>query len=612
MSLPPVSDGTLVVFAIIFGALVLFVSEVIPNDVTAIAVLVVLVALQPLTGISAEDGISGFANPATVTIMAMYILSEGVQRTGVVQWLGVKIGRLTGGNETRLLGATIGTTATAAGIINNTPVVAVFIPMVQRLAERTHLSPSKLLLPLSYAAMLGGTLTLVGTSTNLLASDLALRLIGQPLSMFQFTPLGVIVLLVGGAYLLTIGRRLTPARIDPLAGFLEEFDLEDHVARLRVREGSPLADRSIDGAFAGIDLDVDLLQVTRGQQTFLATYTDERLRVGDLLVVRATPEVRQQFAREFELGRFRQDVVTDEDLGRPDSRGRLVEMYVPDGSTLVGETLRSAAVRQRYNATVLAIKRGTNVFHEDIADVALDRGDTLLLQSTEGSIERFVRNDNLIITQHYLDLFPEYTSENGVELSPKTPLAVGILLTVIAVAALGLLPISIAALGGVVAMVSTGCIGTSDAYDAVSWNVIFLLAGVIPLGLAMQRTGGDQFVSALLVDVGGVVPPIVLLGLFYLLTSVFANVITPTATVVLMAPIAVSTAASIGATRLSFLFAVMFACNSALMTPIGYQTNLMVYGPGGYRFTDYLRVGGPLQAILTVVVTVGIALIWGV
>jgi di/tricarboxylate transporter len=612
MALPPISDGTLVVFAIIAVALVAFVSEVVPNDITAIGVLVALVVLEPLTGVGAEEGIAGFANPATVTIMAMYILSEGVQQTGVVQLLGVYIGRLTGNSETRLLGATIGTTATAAGLINNTPVVAVFIPMVQRLAERTHRSPSKLLLPLSYAAMLGGTLTLVGTSTNLLASDLADRLVGEPLSMFEFTPLGVVVLLVGGAYLLTVGRRLVPARIAPLAGFLEEFDLEDHVARLRVREGSPLAGRSVEGAFEDVDLDVDLLQVTRGKQTFLATYTDEQLQVGDRLVVRATPEVREAFAREYELGRFRQDVVTDEDLSAAESRGRLVEMYVPEGSNLTGETLRSSNFRQRYNGTVLAIRRGDRVFHEEIADRSLERGDLLLLQSTESSIERFVRNSNLLISQHYLDLFPEYETEHGVDLSPRTPVALAILFGVIAAAALNLLPISIAALGGVVAMVSTGCLTTADAYDAVSWNVIFLLAGVIPLGLAMQATGGDQFVSALLLEVGAFVPPLVLLGLFYLLTSLFANVITPTATIVLMAPIAVSTAESLGATKLSFLLAVMFACNSALMTPIGYQTNLMVYGPGGYRFTDFLRVGAPLQLLLTVVVTLGIAVYWGV
>jgi di/tricarboxylate transporter len=612
MALPPISDGTIVVFAVIAVALVAFVSEVVPNDITAIGVLVALVVLEPLTGVGAEEGIAGFANPATVTIMAMYILSEGVQQTGIVQLLGVYIGRLTGNSETRLLGATIGTTATAAGLINNTPVVAVFIPMVQRLAERTHHSPSKLLLPLSYAAMLGGTLTLVGTSTNLLASDLAARLVGEPLSMFEFTPLGVVVLLVGGAYLLTVGHRLVPARIAPLAGFLEEFDLEDHVARLRVREGSPLAGRSVEGAFEGVDLDVDLLQVTRGRETFLATYTDEQLQVGDRLVVRATPEVREAFAREYELGRFRQDVVTDEDLSAAGSRGRLVEMYVPEGSNLTGETLQSSNFRQRYSGTVLAIRRGDRVFHEEIAERSLERGDLLLLQSTESSIERFVRNSNLIISQHYLDLFPEYETEHGVDVSPRTPVALAILFGVIAAAALNLLPISIAALGGVVAMVSTGCLTTTDAYDAVSWNVIFLLAGVIPLGLAMQATGGDQFVSALLLEVGAFVPPLVLLGLFYLLTSLFANVITPTATIVLMAPIAVSTAESLGATKLSFLLAVMFACNSALMTPIGYQTNLMVYGPGGYRFTDFLRVGAPLQLLLTVVVTLGIAAYWGV
>ena len=197
MALPPMSTGMLLVFAIIGVALVLFVTERIPSDITAIAVLVSLVILEPWTGISAADAISGFSSSATVTIVAMYILSDGIQRTGLVQRLGFYLAQLTKGSETKLLGATVGSTGVAAGLINNTPVVAVFIPMITGLADRSGISPSKLLLPLSYAAMLGGTLTLIGTSTNILASDLAAQLLGQRLSMFEFTKLGVILLLVG-------------------------------------------------------------------------------------------------------------------------------------------------------------------------------------------------------------------------------------------------------------------------------------------------------------------------------------------------------------------------------------------------------------------------------
>jgi len=263
---------------------------------------------------------------------------------------------------------------------------------------------------------------------------------------------------------------------------------------------------------------------------------------------------------------------------------------------------------------VLAIRRGPSIQRHELHDRVIESGDTLLLQTTEPAVDYLADAGDILVTEHPDASLPDpdEADETLAPLSPKTPLALATLAAVIAVAALGWVPIVIAALGGVFVMIATGCLTTADAYDAVSWNVIFLLAGVLPLGVAMQQTGGDALIASMLVGSADLLPVLGVLALFYVITALLASIITPVASVVLMIPIAVDTASRIGADGFAFLLAVTFAASGAFMTPIGYQTNLMVYGPGGYRFTDYLRVGGPLQLLLAGVVTLGIAAMWGV
>jgi len=615
------SIGTVLVFALVLVALILFVTELLPNDTTALAVLVSLVVLEPWTGVTATEALSGFASPATLTIVAMYMLSEGIQRTGLVGRLGAILGQATGGDERKLLGATVGTTGLAAGVVNNTPIVAVFIPMITDISGRYGLSPSKFLLPLSYAAMLGGTLTLVGTATNILASDLSRQLLGHPLSMFEFTKLGVVVFLVGAVYLLTVGRWLTPARIDPAADLTEAFDLGNHPVRLVVRESSPLIGARVDEVgdeLAAAGHDIDLLQLERGDEAFLAPATDRRFETGDLLTVRTSLQTANRVAGEYGLRHRHRDEVTEDDLSETPHRGTLVEVVIPGDSRFVGTRIGELALNDWLDTTVLAVRRGDDVTKRDLDGIELHAGDTLLLQTTAGAIAYLADRVEVIVTREAEDPVdldeeggPASDDADAVPLEPHTPVAVAILIGVIAIAALDLFPIVIAALGGVVAMIATGCLRPSEAYEAVSWNVVFLLAGVIPLGLAMQNTGGDALLAGLLVASTTVLPLLGVLALVYLLTSLLANLITPVATVVLMVPVAVDTAVRIGATPLTLLLAVMFVASTAFVTPIGYQTNLMVYGPGGYRFTDYVRVGAPLQALVTVVTTLGLVVFWG-
>ncbi|SNR67320.1 SLC13 family permease [Halorubrum vacuolatum] len=613
MVVTEVPFDALVVFGIIAVALVLFVSEVIPNDVTAIGVIATLVVLGPWTGVDARGAISGFANPATVTIVAMYMLSAGIQATGLVQRLGIYLADITAGKEFRALVATVCTTGPIAGFINNTPVVAVFMPMISDLAESVGISPSKLLLPLSYAAILGGTLTLIGSSTNILASDFARVLIPgrDGIGMFEFSGVGLLVLIVGTAYLLTIGRRLVPARVPVDSDAVEEFDLEDHLTVMHVRPDSAAVGEPVE-AFDETHPKVRILQLRRGEEAFSAPHTDRVIEAGDELVVHGTLQAVNRFRETTGLGQRLREEVTEESFEEAPTDDVLAKAVVPDDSRYVGETVAEAGLAEFHRTAVLAIRRGDEVVRTDLAERTLRPGDLLLIRTTPESIRYFADTGMLIVAdERAYDRLAEMDVEAVAPLSPKTPVMVAIMAGVIGVAALDLLPIVIAALAGVFTMIVTGCLRSADAYDAVSWNVIFLLAGVIPLGLAMEETGGAAAIAEVLVATEAVLPLFAVLLSFYLVTGLLANVITPVATVVLMIPVAVDAAASLGANEFTFLLVVMFSGATSFMTPVGYQTNLMVYGPGGYEFADFLRVGGPLQLLLAVVTTVAIWLVWG-
>jgi len=619
----------LFVFSVIVAALVLFATEALPVDVTAIAVMVALMLAEPVTVLAADvgllaepvyvlhqpgdglspldRGLSGFASTATITVLAMFILSDGVQRTGIVQILGAKIASLTGDNETKQLGATVGLVAPISGFINNTAAVAILLPMVTDIAHKGKLSPSKLLLPLSYASMFGGMLTLIGTSTNILASQLSAELIGRPFSMFEFTQLGIIVTIVGTIYLLTVGRYLVPSRIPAEEDLTREFEMGEYLTEVVVREDSPLIGQTVEEALRVSEFDVDIVQLVREKRTFLEPFGQKAIRAGDVFAVRTDRDTLVDLLDVEGLDVIPEVEVDDAELETATERKNLVEVVVAPGSSLIGETLVSTSFRQRYDATVLALRHGQELYRQRMDHVTLRIGDTLLVQATPDSIDRLNRNNDFIVAQEVER--PDFRQS-------KIPVAVGIVAAVVGVAALTPIHIVISALGGALAMVLTGCLRPSELYDAVQWDVIFLLAGVIPLGIALQETGGADLLAELFVMGAGSVLTAggglaVVLGLMYIVTALLTNIISNNASVVLMIPVAIETARQLNANAFAFVLAVTFAASTAFMTPVGYQTNLLVYGPGGYRFTDYLKVGAPLQAVFAVATTLGIAYFWG-
>ncbi|WP_138004540.1 SLC13 family permease [Halalkalirubrum salinum] len=637
---PPLPIDVLVVLAIVTVTLVLFVLQPVPIDATAIAVMVALILLGSWTGVSPEEGVSGFSNPATLTVLAMFILSEGVRQTGVIQILTRRMESFAGDSETRQLLAIVGLAGPPAGFVNNTPIVAVLIPAVMNLARKTNTSPSKLLIPLSFAAMLGGTLTVIGTSTNLLASDVWAQVGGpnaQPFSLFEFTQLGVIVLAVGIVYLLTIGRYLTPARIRASDSSTDDFGMTNYLTDVVVLADSPLIGSPVREIRSN-DLDLDVFQLVRNGRTIVQGLQREQINAGDVLSVRADQETLMQVIEDENL-KLLPEVIEDAESGdEPLPAGFTSEQHswnppsesarsdesdtdededtdeeISDDTEALteivllprrwaGKQSSASDFEQENDVTVLAVRRGNEVIRQRLRDVSLQSGDVLLVQANEDSVARLRADRTIIVSGE--GQWEEFDRS-------KIPIGIGIIAGVVGLAALELLPIVVSALTGVVAMFFTGILRPADAYDAVDWDVIFLLAGVIPLGIAVEASGTSDLLADGITAASVLLPPIVLLGVFYLGTALITEIVSNAASVVLMLPIAVDVATRLDVNAFAFALAVTFAASTPLLTPVGYQTNLMVYGPGGYKFTDFARVGAPLQLILTVVTTLGIAFFWG-
>nr|WP_227776908.1 SLC13 family permease [Haladaptatus pallidirubidus] len=597
-----------IVFAIAVATFALFATEAFPPDITAFIVMVVLIILGPWTGISPEEGISGFSNDATITVLAMLVLSAGVSQTGAVQQLGERMASFAGTDERKQLAATLAFAGIPSGIINNTPIVAMLIPVVSDLANRGNTSPSKLLIPLSYASMVGGMLTLIGTSTNLIASSVTARLAGEypslhRFSMFEFTQLGFIVFVVGTVYIMTIGRRLIPERLSPEEDILEDYELTPYLTEVVVDADSAFVSRTVEEALNETDLDVDVVQLVREEGKFMEPLAGNRIRPGDVLVVRADFSTLRELMLTEGLSLVAFSQVTEEELGPEQEGQNLVELVIPSWSSLVTETLESTTFRERYDANVLAIRRGAELVRERMDQTQIRRGDTLLVQATQNSINRLAMDRNFILAQ--MPTEPDYRRS-------KIPLAVAIILGVVGLAAVGIFDILTTALAGVVAMILTGIVKPNELYDSVEWDVIFLLAGLIPLGIAFERTGAANLVGAVVATSADFLPAIGVLWVFYIITTLVTAVVSNSASVILMIPVAVEAATRVGGDPFAFVLAVTFASSADFMTPIGYQTNLLVYGPGGYKFTDYFRVGAPLQLVLSIATVLGIAAIWGV
>jgi di/tricarboxylate transporter len=580
---------------IIAFALVCFVAEWFPVDLTAIAITVLLMVCGLVTP---EEGISGFGNSATITVLAMFILSAGISKTGILlsirnflmEWGGRAIAR-----QIFVMGMIVGP---ITAFINNTAVVAVFLPIIEDLSKKQNVSPSKLMIPLSYATILGGMLTVVGTSTNVLASGLSAQLGFGEFQLFEFTQLGIVIFGIGIFYLTVIAPKLLPMRRGSNATLLgENYGLKEYVSEVVITPRSSLIGQSIRTSGIQRKFDIDVLEVVRNGTHFPQPLADKKLRRGDVLIVRSSKEDLLNIKVEQGLEilpdvKFNQESSEVIEAELATGEEGIAEVLILSNSRLSGSTLKEIRFRQRYNATVLAIRRGQELIRERLGRVPLRFGDLLLVQ---GPRESFL---GLQTTRELLVLEQRDIESQRRE---KAWVAIAIILGVIVLAAFNVVPILVSALAGVVMMVLTGCLKPGEVYGAVRWDIIFLLAGLIPLGIAMEKSGTTRWIADQLLMLSGNLSGYWILLLFYIATTILTEILSNNASVVLMIPIAVEVAKSLSFNPIAFMFAVTFAASNSYMTPIGYQTNTMVYGPGGYRFLDFTRVGAPLSITFAIV-----------
>ncbi len=579
------------VLAILIGAVALFISEKYPIDFVALLVLGTLLGLGLVTP---QEGLSGFSNPATVTVAAMFILSAGLQKTGATAVIGQLMVRFGRSYFTALV-VIMGTITVISAFINNTAAVAVFIPLVMIVANRRKIAASRLLIPLSYASQFGGVCTLIGTSTNLLVSSISDEAGYGAFSMFEFAKMGLILFVAGVLFFLLFGRWILPER--KAQELAVTYQLGEYITELRVADNSPLVGRSVLESRLGQDHDVTVLRLLQVTKTVWAPLR-QALQKGDVLLVRGKLRelMRLRDSAKLELNaefKLRDETLQTEDL-------RLVQALVAPGSDLIGKTLKDLDFRNRFKALVLALQRRGETISEKLNSVRFRLGDALLIQAHEEQIKALRSDENLIV----LDEVPL------VALKHKAPLVLGILAAVVGLAAFNIMPILVTALLGCLAMVLTRCLRLEEAYHAINWQVIFLLAGILPLGIAMQKSGAAGLIAERAVGMVGDMGPVAVLAVVYLMTSVMTDTMSNNAAAVLLAPIAISTAQQIGVDPKPFLMAITFAASTGFSTPVGYQTNTMIYNPGGYKYTDILRTGVPLSILFWILSVIFVPRIW--
>jgi len=585
--IPPIIQ----VFGVILFALYLFTTEKFPVDITAFFIMILLIVLGL---VSPSQGVSGFASSATITVLCMFILSGGVAKTGVIQKIGHFVFGIAKNSRTLQILLIALIAAPISGLFSNTAVVAIFLPMVITLSQKSKTPATKLLIPLSFLSMLGGTLTLVGTSANILANSILLDSGLPTFGMFDFTVIGLMVLVVGIIYLVTIGPMLLPNRKD------DDVDSplnSTFFSELEIKAKSPLIGKTLKESKFQTVYDCSVHKIIRNGTSLIKGIENTKIKEKDIIMFSADEQ------RIIELNHHKHEKLLL-DFSRDNRRmrqgfGSIAKMVVPNA--FYGKTVRHLNFREKYGASIIGIQR-QNVKAQRCEDVRLKRGEIFLVKAAPANLQTLQKNKRFIFLEEVAQKYDK----------TKTWKALSIMALVVGLAAFGVLPIMVSALLGVFLMFFTQCLKAEEVYEAVSWDIIFLLAGLIPLGIAMQESGAADLIAGSLVGVSESLPPFILLCIMYLVTTLLTEVISNNAAVVLLVPISISIASKLGLNPLSLTLIVMFAASTSLLSPVGYQTNTMVYGAGNYKFTDFIKVGLLLNILLLFTTSFGVYYFIGV
>jgi di/tricarboxylate transporter len=580
---------------IILAAVILFATEKVRVDLVA---LLVLLAVSVTGLVSKEQVFLGFANSAVITIWAVYIVSGGLFKTGVADKLGSLILRLSGSNETRLIIVIMLTCGIMSAFMNNVGAVAVLMPAVIGISKKTSIPVSKLLIPLAFSSLLGGKMTLIGTPANILAQGILVAQGLPSFGFFEITPMGILVLCTGIIYMVVIGRHLLPVR-ETAADPLSSSQLREYISDVQVSPESPLNGKNLYESGLGADYDLTVLSIIREEKPLIGLHRDFVIQQNDHLILEGSVQnlIAANEDLKFNISSDHEFEISD--LGTDHSY--IFEATLAPRSTLVGRTLNQVNFRDSFGLNTLAIWRQGDVITEHLRDVELRFGDSLLLQGPPGRM-RAVQQGN-----EFLVLEPVEIERNR---HKKAPLAAGIMILVILLAIFTNLGIATAMLIGSVSMVLTGCLSMDEAYESIDWRTVFLVGGMLSLGIAMDNTGTAQFLADTLLGVLGEYGPLGLLAGIYILSALITQPMSNAAAVVLIVPIAISTALGLGVNHLTFTMAVVIGAATSFITPVGHKANVLVFGPGGYRFSDYTRVGILLTVALFIISMIFLPIFW--
>ncbi|REJ84276.1 MAG: SLC13 family permease [Bacteroidetes bacterium] len=587
----------IITLAVILLAVILFFTEVIAVELTAMIVMGLLIVSGVITP---EEGVSGFSNPATVTVGAMFVLSAGLFRTGALNFVGLMLFRAHGKSDWLFLILLTFMAGAMSAFINDTAVVALLMPVVLKVARQTKISPSKLLMPLSFSALFGGVCTLIGTSTNLLVSSIAATRGQEEFSMFEMAPFGLVVFVSGTIYMIIAAKKWIPDRGQD-KDLTEEFGMGEYLTEIVLLEDSVSIGSTIGNAPLVRELDIDIIEIRKKDSNLVLRFpgSDTVLEEGDVLRIRGDAGKIQEL-QERQGIRLKSDIqLHDKDMQQ--GKNKLVEAVISPSSDLVGTTIKKIDFRNSYGSTVLAIKQREEILHEKLGHVKLNAGDALLISCSESTLRRLKESQDFVII-----------SDPGLPSFRKNKILIAfiIVFSVVLMAASGILSILPGSILGCIMLIITKCIKIEECYKAVEWKVIFLLAGVLSMGVALERSGAATLISDLMISTVGQLGNRALVSAFFLLTLIFTNFMSNNATAALLAPIAIITAEALGLSARPFLMAVTFAASLSLITPVGYQTNTMIYVPGRYRFTDFTRIGLPLDIIFWILATILIPIMY--
>jgi di/tricarboxylate transporter len=583
-----------IIFGTLLLTLVLFITGRWRYDMVALMALLILT----LTGlIPAERTFSGFSNPAVITVAAVLVVSRGLQNSGVVDLIGQQLGRLKGGITVQLTALT-GLVMVLSAFMNNVGALALLLPVTIQLSRKKNLSPSLFLMPIAFASLLGGMTTLIGTPPNIIVANFRTHADAVPFRMFDFTPVGLGVALAGLLFVALVGWRLIPDRSS--ASTSEGmFDIEKYVTEVRISEDSKQAGKRLSEFQELSEAQAILIGLVRGKERRMAPGAQTKLQAGDILTLRIDSDNLENLINTTGL-----ELVGSEKLGLEDLETEevtLAEAVVMPNSMMIGGNAFSLNLRRSFGVNLLAISRQGARLRSRLDRITFQMGDVLLLQGPQSNLKEIMAN---------LGTLP--LAGRGLRLGQprRIALSVGIFAAALGVAAVGWMPVQVAFVTALVIMLVAKLLSLREAYESVDWPIIILLGAMIPVGEALETTGGAQLIADGLLQISSQMPPVATLAVVLIGTMFLSDVVNNAAAVVLMAPIGISVATGLNASVDPFLMAVAIGASCAFLTPIGHQSNTLVMGPGGYKFGDYWRMGLPLEVIVVLVSIPLILMVW--